>query len=717
MSAAKKKKNKKNVKKSSSNKKNINKNNQVNNTTNELSKDDNTKKDDIQKKSEDKLVQKKIDKTEEENMQKENKAKSNQEKIEKKNEKVVKEDEKDKKDEKKSLKEKTIEKKEESTDKDDNSEKETNEKLKDTSLIKSEKEEIIVKKDIPEILKKIKNKFIKKNNEKDNENKIEKKDDKPEYVQQMLKNKKRKMYIFICIVILIILITMFSTVFAILNLNNTKIISGVSAKNIDISNLNVEEAKNKIEEKIKIELMPDINLKYNEYEISLNAEQIEFEYKIDEVIDKAYSIARTSNIISNNYKLLFSSLLGNKLKIDYKYNDDLLEQFINGINSEIPGVVVEPSYYIEDGKLIISKGQDGIQVQKEKLKETILTTISNRNYQEIVDDSFKDQIDIPVENVKASEIDIEKIYSEIHKEPQDAYFETNPYKIYPDVDGVDLAISVDEAKNIIKSEDKDEYTFDLNITKASKTINDLGTEAFPYLISSFSTKYDASNVNRSTNLKIAAQKINGTVLMPGEEFSYNKVVGKRTVEEGYKDAKIYADGGVVDGLAGGICQISSTLYNAVLLANLEVTERRNHTYTTSYVAAGRDATVVWGTKDFKFKNSRSYPIKIEATVSNGIAEFKIHGIEEEKEYEIKILPVTTASIPYSTSYIQDASLIPGQQIVSQKGHPGYKVTTYKEVRYNGEVISKEAISNDTYSPMQTIIRTGPQIQPVAEPAM
>lgn len=371
--------------------------------------------------------------------------------------------------------------------------------------------------------------------------------------------------------------------------------------------------------------------------------------------------------------------------------------------------MVEPSYYMEDGKLIVNKGKDGIQVQKEKLKEAILLAIYNRNVAEIVDDTFKQQIDIPVEDVKTSDIDMDKIYSEIHTEPQDAYFETDPYKIYPDVDGVDLAISIDEAKNIIKSEDKAEYTFDLNITKASKTINDLGTEAFPYLVSSFSTKYDASNVNRSTNLKIAAQKINGKVLMPGEEFSYNKIVGKRTVEEGYKDAAIYADGGVVDGLAGGICQISSTLYNAVLLANLEITERRNHTYTTSYVPAGRDATVVWGTKDFKFKNSRSYPIKIEATVSNGIAEFKIHGVEEEKEYEIRILPVTTGSIPYSTSYVQDATLAPGQQVVSQRGHAGYKVTTYKEVRYNGDVISKEAISNDTYSPMQTVIRVGPGV--------
>ena len=174
-----------------------------------------------------------------------------------------------------------------------------------------------------------------------------------------------------------------------------------------------------------------------------------------------------------------------------------------------------------------------------------------------------------------------------------------------------------------------------------------------------------------------------------------------------KDAKIYADGGVVDGLAGGICQISSTLYNAVLLANLEIVERRNHSYPASYIQVGRDATVVYGVKDLQFKNSRSYPIKIEGSVKNGVAEFRIYGIEEPQEYEIKILPVTTGTIPYGTSYVQDPSLAPGQQVVKQSGHMGYRVTTYIEKRLNGELVSKEILSNDTYSPMQTIIRVGP----------
>ncbi len=546
-----------------------------------------------------------------------------------------------------------------------------------------------------------------KNNDYNKEKSIKKIDDKPEYVQKMLKNRKVKLYIFVCIVILFVLVIAFSTLFAIFNLNNTNIIKGISIKDIDISNLNSEDAIKKLDEIIKMELLNEVNIRYGEnYQVSLNPEDIEFKYELQNAVENAYLEGRSGNLLENNYTLIFTNLFGKKISLSYTYNENLLNQFIDAISSGIPGIVVEPSYYLEEGKLIINKGTDGIKVKKDELKENILNAIFDRNIEDIKNENFKQEIEIPIEQVKASDIDMDKIYSDIHTEPKDAYFETEPYKIYPDVDGIDLAISVEEAKNIIKSENKEEYQFDLNIKKASKTINDLGTEAFPYLVSSFSTKYDASNINRSTNLKISAQKINGKVIMPGEEFSYNKIVGKRTVEEGYRDAKIYADGGVVDGLAGGICQISSTLYNAVLLANLEVTERRNHTFTTSYVPAGRDATVVYGTIDFKFKNSRSYPIKIEAKVNNGIAEFRIYGVAEENEYEIRILPVTTGSIPYQTTYTQDPTLAPGQQVVSQSGHAGYRVTTYKEVRLNGQVISKEPISNDIYSPMKAIVRVG-----------
>lgn len=316
-----------------------------------------------------------------------------------------------------------------------------------------------------------------------------------------------------------------------------------------------------------------------------------------------------------------------------------------------------------------------------------------------------DIISIPVETVEPDEIDLEKIRNEIYKEPQDAYVSKNPTTVHTHVNGVDFKISIEEAQKLLE-EDKTEYTIPLKITIPSKTIKDLGEEAFPDLLSTYTTRYDASNYNRSNNLTIAAEKINGTIVMPGEIFSYNKVVGERTIEEGYKEAGAYSGGGVVQSVGGGICQISSTIYNTALLANLEIVERSNHQFQTSYVSASRDATVSWGYLDFKFKNSRSYPIKIVASAKNGVVKISMYGIKEETEYEVFIQSTVLSYIPYSVKYIEDDTLAKGEEIVEQAGYNGCKSEAYRILKLNGKVISNTLLSRDTYDPMQKIIRIG-----------
>lgn len=548
---------------------------------------------------------------------------------------------------------------------------------------------------------------------KQKETKEEKKDlikveepEKPTLVQEIERKQKKNLFIIINIVIILILIGIFSIIFAFMNVTKSVIVNGVSIKNIDVSNLTMQEAKAKLEEALNIELNTPIKLTTDEYETTLNTSQIEFKYDIAKAVEKAYSVGRSGNIIQNNYEILSVAFWGKEITPEYTYNEDTLNYIVDSIESKIPGLVVQATYYKEGSELIIIPGKDGITVNKEEFKKYILNKIVEQDALQILENKNNTLVSIPIQQTKADSIDIEKIYSEVYTEPKDAYYEENPFKIYAEVEGVDFAISKEEAKSMVATV-SEEYRIPLKLTPANKTINDIGTEAFPYLISTYTTRYDASNVNRSQNLAIATGKINGTVLMPGEEFSFNQVVGKRTIEEGYKDAKIYQDGKVVDGLAGGICQISSTLYNAVIKANLEIVERRNHSFTTSYVKAGRDATVVYGVIDFKFKNTRTYPIKIEGIVGSGVAEFNIYGIKEEVEYSVDLAPVVTASIPYATQYIPDPTLAPGQQIIVQAGGNGCKVTTYKETKLDGKFVSKEIISTDTYQPMKAIIRIGP----------
>ena len=272
---------------------------------------------------------------------------------------------------------------------------------------------------------------------------------------------------------------------------------------------------------------------------------------------------------------------------------------------------------------------------------------------------------------------------------------------------------MEEAQRILE-EDKEEYVIPLKITVPDKTLEDLGEEAFPDELGTYTTRYDPTNLNRSNNISISAKKIDGTIVLPGETFSYNQVVGERTIAEGYKEAGAYAGGKVVQDVGGGICQTSSTLYNAALYANLEIVDRSNHQFLTSYVSAGRDATVAWGSIDFQFKNNRTYPIKIEASAENGVCTMSIYGIKEETEYEVVIQSVVLSYIPYTTKYENDDTLEEGKEVVEQSGYTGCTSEAYKILKLNGEVVSKTLLSKDTYDPMTRIIRRGTKKEEITQ---
>ena len=573
----------------------------------------------------------------------------------------------------------------------------------------TEEEEIEEKKEAEEKKSDAKeNKEIKNEETKNEEeqNKFEKSKEKPkeqekeinkmELNTKKVRNKKR--YIILAVVIgLILIIGLFvSTIFALANISNNNIINGISIAGIDVSRLSKEDAKAKIEAIYNEKKEKDIPLKHGEYETTLSPILMEVNYKIDEAVEKAYSIGKSSNIFVNNYNILFALITKKDIPLEMTLNEEVTKQMIEDMNINLPDVVIESSYSVEDDELIITKGKAGIKIDAESLLSQVKERLNSPN-------TSNEVIDIPVINKEPDPIDIDKIHEEVYKEAQDAYIVKEPFEVHPEVEGIDF--DVEAAKEILK-EDKEEYVIPLIITEPSVTIDELGEEAFPDQLSTFTTRYDVSDVDRTTNLRLACQKINGTVLLAGETFSYNDVVGARTVAAGYKNAKIYEAGQVVDGLGGGICQISSTLYNAALQANLEIVERRNHQFVTSYVPAGRDATVVYGSTDFKFKNTRKYPIRIVATANAGIATVSIYGIKEEEEYTFKFSTKTISTIPYPTQYIDDSSIEQGKEVVQQKGANGLITETYISKYLNGKLISTDLLSRDTYSAMKRIVKRG-----------
>lgn len=507
-------------------------------------------------------------------------------------------------------------------------------------------------------------------------------------------NKKDYKKILIIIAIILIVLLVLSTGFALVNANSENIMAGITIDGVNVQGLSKEEAKVLIMKKVDEQVNNEVKIYVDSEEQTILLSQIEIIYDVENAVNEAYKVGRRKNIFVNNFEILKSKIFGTDIDLKIEYNEELLNNIIKDIKDKVPEPVTETTYCIEDEELIITRGEKGNTINEDELKNKIIQK-TNLNCAE--------DIKIATYLAEPKDINIDQIYEEVHAEVQDAYYTTNPFKVYSEVTGIDF--NLEEAKEILK-EEKDEYVIPLIITKPTKTTKDIGTEAFPDKLSTCATRYDATNLTRTTNLQVAVNKINGVVVMPGETFSYNKTLGKRTAKAGYKDAAGYAGGKVVQMIGGGICQISSTLYDAVVYANLEIVERHNHAFLTSYLGAGKDATVVYGNLDFRFKNTRNYPVKIESYMQSGIVTVNIYGIKEENEYEIEISTTILSYIPYEVIYENDSSLASGTEKVTQGGQKGCKSITYKILKQNGNEISRSVLSTDTYSAMNKYITRG-----------
>lgn len=509
-------------------------------------------------------------------------------------------------------------------------------------------------------------------------------------------NKIKKIILPIISTVFIFALISISFIFSVITSHSQKIVSGVSINNVDISNLSRDDALQKLNLQLARNTANELTLTHNDYSTTLKLSDIQSAFDFESAINDAYSIGRSEkNVFINNAKIISTFFHKTNINPTTSYNSNILNNEINRINNELPDKVTNSSYKIENNNLIISNSSNGTRIQNNLFYDNIQNCILNNNT------SFE----IPVEQFEADTVDIEAIYNEIHKDPIDAYYSTNPYEIHKEENGLDFAISLNEAKKIV-SQDQETFTIPLKILKPKVTVKSLGQEAFPDLLASYSTTYSTGNYNRSTNISLAARSVNGYVLMPGETFSYNSTVGQRTAARGYKEAGVYLNGEVTTGLGGGICQVSSTLYNAILLANLEIVERSNHTFKPTYVPAGQDATVSWGSPDFKFKNNRNYPIRITATAGNGSVSFNVYGLKTSDDYEVKIVSSEIGSIPFSTQYQETSSLPAGTQKITQAGSNGCKTQTYKILYKNGAEVSRTLINSDTYKPHNQVVSVG-----------
>ena len=368
---------------------------------------------------------------------------------------------------------------------------------------------------------------------------------------------KKKHFVVIYLILILVVLAIFligTFAFYTTHKNNSKIQSGVFIKGINISGLSKTEAKRLVNENLELELNDHIILKYKNYEYYVEVEQFEAKFDIDASVDLAYSVGRSGNIVKDLKDYIMVTFA--KIDIDpvLTYNEEALRDYLDTIEAQLPDQLEQSSFYVEDDTVVITNGKNGAKIYKDDLVKTIVSEVQDINYKNSC-------IDIPTFTEYPDKINVQAIHDDVYRQMQDAYFTTEPRMVYAEVVGVDFDVSAVE-NGIAENPDVDEYKVPLTIIEPNVTVNDLGMDPFPDVLATYSTNY-VNNPSRTTNLRLASNKINGKVIMPGEEFSFNKVVGRRTAAAGYKNAAIFADGGVTDGLGGGICQVTSTLYNYI----------------------------------------------------------------------------------------------------------------------------------------------------------
>lgn len=304
----------------------------------------------------------------------------------------------------------------------------------------------------------------------------------------------------------------------------------------------------------------------------------------------------------------------------------------------------------------------------------------------------------------------EQLQEKVNRPPCNATLSLWTGRVVPEEEGRELNVTELKELILLALNRTDASTAALPVTPVYPeiTAGDLAKNGIQELVAMYTTQFNTEDVNRTANVRLSAQKIAGKLLYPGQIFSYNDTVGPREKSQGFKEAMEIINGEFVPGVGGGVCQVSSTLYNAVLLSGLAIVERTNHSKPLSYVPLGRDATVVYNILDFKFVNDSPAPVMIMAETIGNKLNVGIFG-QRVPEKSIDIITTQQQVIEPAIIKETDPALLPGENKVERQGKPGYEVTVVRITRNSaGKELQREIVSHDKYAPDNTLIRIGPE---------
>ncbi len=502
--------------------------------------------------------------------------------------------------------------------------------------------------------------------------------------------KRRGIILAVCVLTAVLAVAGLSAAYTVMEADSDKILRNVYVDGIRIGGMKTAEAAEALDKEFserEITLVLDENEKRR-----FSIEALGLMYKTDAIVGEAFSLGKSDSFLEN-VRTIFSSffqpmrLSSSGALVNTSPGEELAEYIESYYLAP-----TESTYEINDDRVIVKNGMNGREVDCGKLYEIIESA-----------ESFEDieTVNVPVNILPFVLPNVDDIYKNAASAPKAPYGRNSD----GDVTATVKVFNLDVAREIQKqnSLEGQQYEFIID-TESVAALDD--SALYPEVLGEMTTKFDVGYTTRAANIRLAVGFLTGAELLPGEEFSFNTRIGEITAEKGYQVAKGYSNGTVVDSVGAGVCQISSTLYNAVLNANLQIVKRSNHSLPVSYLPLGQDAAISYPVQDFKFKNNSDSPIKILAGVDGGNLTVQIMGISDGSFTDVEIVNNTLSVIEPKTREVPDESLAPGKRVTAKKGSRGYVVESFRVVYKDGVEIKREALGKSTYKAQDKIINVG-----------
>ena len=479
------------------------------------------------------------------------------------------------------------------------------------------------------------------------------------------------------------------------------ILPRVTAGGVDVGGLTWQQAQARIE--------TELTGGYQSAGVTLNVDGVQGEWTVpgsavaadaEAAAVEAANWGHTSGFFAQGGLFLSTLVTGHDVAVPAAFTsrgEAEIDALLGRIEGELGGTVEETTWSVVGDELVFILGTPGRAFDFSQVKGQILDRFTSGG--------DGGPIVLAPQVTDPAPVDLEELHSQVFAQVQDASLDPETFDITPSVTGLDFnAAQVQSALDGAAWGER--VAVALDVTEPKVTTENLRELLFRDVLGEASSKVSGSAARRN-NVKLAAASYNERILLPGEVFSYNDTTGSRTADKGYQAAPVYKGGKSVDEVGGGICQPSSTLYYAVLNANLKIVERHNHQFAVGYVPDGMDATVYFGSLDFKFENDTDYPIKILETYENNRLTVQILGTSTTGT-TVKMTNEVYEWIPYTTVYQVDPTVPVGTVKEAQNGYNGRKAKSYRNVYdENGELVSSTLETTNKYNVRERILLVNP----------